>query len=104
LDPIDQWFSAAEAAANSTIASTAHGKVIHGKRERPHLYFDDKLHPTAFVSGVCVTPACDPVAGTFDKTADCSSRTQYHHCDANSPDGWYDRTYTLVQGVDGGTR
>eukprot|EP00041_Stephanoeca_diplocostata_P005948 m.71682 g.71682 ORF g.71682 m.71682 type:complete len:549 (+) comp16090_c0_seq1:181-1827(+) len=94
-----QWVSAAAAAANSTIASASHGVVVHGKRERPHLYFDRELHPTAFVSGVCITPSCDKMAGTFDPAADCTSATQYHHCDSNSPYGWYDRTYTLVQGI-----
>jgi hypothetical protein len=55
----------------------------------------------AQVTGVCINPACDPFdGGSIDPTADCTSATQYHHCDANSPGpGWYDRTYTLVQGV-----
>ena len=93
------WYSADEPAANSTIATLQFGDVVHGKRERPHLYFDAALNPIAFVSGVCITPECDPFAGTFNTSADCSSGTQYHHCDANSPLGWYDRTYTLVQEV-----
>ncbi len=93
------WFVADEAAANSTIATVQLGPVVHGKRARPHLYFDADFNPIAFVSGVCIIPDCDPFSGTFDPAADCSSLTQYHNCDANSPNGWYDRTYTLVQKV-----
>lgn len=94
--------TADDAAANSTIDTVQFGRVVHGKRERPHLYFDASLNPAAFVTGVCITPECDPFAGTFNASADCSSATQYHHCDANSPGpGWYDRTYTLVQGIRG---
>lgn len=93
------WYAADDAAANSTIDTVQYGPVVHGKRERPHLYFDAYMNPIAFVTGVCIIPACDPFSGSFDPTADCSSSSQYHNCDANSPDGWYDRTYTLVQSL-----
>ena len=97
------WYVASEPAANSTIAFNAPPlapAVVHGKRERPHPYFDATGAMTAFVSGVCITPACDPLdGGVIANASACSSRTQYYQCDANSPDGWYDRTYTLVQGV-----
>jgi hypothetical protein len=96
------WFVASDPAANSSILYDSNlGVVVHGKRERPHPYFDDAGNIVAFVSGVCITPSCNPLeGGKIDPTADCTSATQYHHCDANSPGpGWYDRTYTLVQGV-----
>jgi hypothetical protein len=96
-----EWRVAAEPAANSTIEFAGGlGAVVHGKRERPHLYMDAAGDIAAFVTGVCITPQCDPFdGGRVDPAADCSSAMQYHHCDANSPDGWYDRTYTLVQAV-----
>jgi hypothetical protein len=74
---------------------------VHGKRERPHLYLDASGNIAAFVSGVCIIPACNPLeGGAIDPTVDCSSAAQYHNCDANSPGpGFFDRTYTLVQGV-----
>jgi hypothetical protein len=100
------WTVSDYPAANSTIMysglpnTTGPVPVIHGKRERPHLYFDDNGDIAAFVSGVCITPRCNPIEGTIDPSADCNSTTQYHQCDANSPGpGWFDRTYTLVQGV-----
>jgi hypothetical protein len=96
------WTEAAQPAANSTIRTVQHGDVVHGKRERPHLYFDAAGSPTSFVSGVCINPQCDAFSGSFDaNNADCSSLAQYHNCDTNDGDGWYDRTYTLVQGVRG---
>jgi hypothetical protein len=74
--------------------------VVHGKRERPHLYMNPAGDIEAFVTGVCIIPACNPLeGGAIDPAADCSSGGQYHNCDANSPFGWYDRTYTLVQRV-----
>lgn len=99
------WYAAADAAANSSIAyDSGFHTVVHGKRERPHPYFvkdatTGRTHIGAFVSGVCITPECNPLAPShMVPGADCSSATQYHHCDANSPGpGWYDRTYTLVQ-------
>jgi hypothetical protein len=33
----------------------------------------------------------------YDPTEDCSSVRQYPLIDSNSPFGWYDSTYTLVQ-------
>lgn len=93
------WYASVLPAANSSINFEGLGVVVHGKRERPHLYFDDAGDIAAFVTGVCITPRCNPLEGAIDPTADCSSATQYHNCDANSPEGWYDRTYTLVQGV-----
>jgi hypothetical protein len=98
------WYAAADPAANSSIAYAGGlGVVVHGKRERPHLYFGADGRIAALVSGVCINPACDPLdGGAVDPSADCSSGGQYYKCDANSPDGWYDRTYTLVQGVAGG--
>ena len=96
------WTVGAEPAANSTIQYAGGlGAVVHGKRERPHLFMDAAGDIAAFVTGVCIIPACNPLdGGRIDPAADCSSGTQYHHCDANSPGpGWYDRTYTLVQGV-----
>lgn len=86
-------------AANSTVSSTSHGDISHGKRERPHLYFDDHLNPTAFITGVCLTPECDPFSGHFDRSADCSPAAQNHRCGMDPGRGYYDRTYTLVQGV-----
>jgi hypothetical protein len=97
------WYVSVLPAANSSIEfDSGLGVVVHGKRERPHPYMDPATGAiVAFVSGVCINPACDPLdGGSIDPTADCSSGTQYGHCDANSPGpGWYDRTYTLVQGV-----
>jgi hypothetical protein len=95
-----QWSTAAQAAANSSIEFKEWGVVVHGKRERPHLYMDEATGaPIAFVSAVCITPQCDPMAGTYNQSADCSSGTQYHQCDANPGVGWTDRTYTLVQAL-----
>ena len=85
-------------AANSTVAMAgSEGKfLVHGKRERPHVYYEgSKL--AAFVSGVGLVPACNPFAPMYDPSADCSSGTQYKLLDTNSPDGWTDSTYTLVQ-------
>lgn len=93
------WYSSLLPAANSSIVYEGLGVVIHGKRERPHVYLNDAGDISHFVSGVCITPSCNPLEGSIDPFADCSSATQYHNCDANSPDGWYDRTYTLVQEV-----
>ena len=95
------WFASVLPAANSSIAYEGLGVVVHGKRERPHLYIDANGDIAAFVSGVCITPACNPLeGGAVDPTVDCSSAAQYHACDANSPGpGFFDRTYTLVQGV-----
>lgn len=95
------WHVAASPAANSTIFYEGLGPVVHGKRERPHLYMDPATGDIAgFVTGVCITPSCDPLdGGAVDPSVDCSSATQYLQCDSNSPAGWYDRTYTLVQGV-----
>lgn len=92
-----QWFTASDPAANSTIATPGGGRVVHGKRERPHLYYEDgKL--AAFVSGMGIIPECDPDSPLYAPASDCSSATQYHHLDANSPGpGWWDRTYTNVQ-------
>lgn len=88
------WYVSALPAANSTITYEGHGPIVMGKRERPHLYMDPASGDiAAFVTGVCITPQCNPLEGSqYDPEADCSSGTQYHHCDANSPDGWYDRT------------
>jgi len=96
------WYVAAEAAANSTINYDSNlGTVIHGKRERPHPYMNSAGDIVAFVSGVCINPACNPLdGGSIDPTVNCSSAAQYYRCDSNSPNpGYYDRTYTLVQGV-----
>ena len=93
------WYSSLLPAANSSIAYEGLGVVVHGKRERPHLYLNKNGDISHFVSGVCIIPDCNPLEGTIDPAADCSSAAQYHNCDANSPNGWYDRTYTLVQGV-----
>ena len=61
---------------------------------------DENGDIAAFVSGVCINPACDVLDGGAPAPGvDCSSGAQYYRCDANSPSGWYDRTYTLVQGV-----
>ena len=95
-----KWFVSALPAANSSIAFDGGvGVVVHGKRERPHLYMNEAGDISAFVSGVCITPACDPFRGKPVNASACSAASQYYQCDANSPDGWYDRTYTLVQAV-----
>lgn len=95
------WFTSGDAAANSTISSVQFGPVVHGKRERPHLFFSETGSPRAFVTGVGITPFCNPLSdGVGWSTSECASATQYYHLDANSPGpGWYDSTYTLVQGV-----
>lgn len=105
------WFESSLPAANSSILYVGLGVVVHGKRERPHLYSDAVTGVIeAFVSAVCINPACDPFSGApIDPSFDCSSGTQYHRCDANSPGpGYFDRTYTLTQrvntaGTGGGT-
>ena len=96
-----RWYVAAAPAANSTIVYEGLGAVVHGKRERPHPIFNRNGDMTHLVTGVCIIPECDPLDGrSVDPRIDCSSKAQYHHCDANSPGpGWYDRTYTLVQAL-----
>lgn len=102
------WYVNAGAAANSSIVYTGLAPspstpqvVVHGKRERPHPYFDENGNIAAFVSGVCINPQCNPLeGGSIVPGVDCSSGGQYYKCDANSPGpGWFDRTYTLVQAV-----
>lgn len=56
------WFVAQDPAANSTIAYEGLGPVVHGKRERPHLYFNSDGAITHLVTGVCIDPACNPAA------------------------------------------
>ena len=93
------WYTAFEAAANASIATAGGawgGVVQHGKRERPHVYYEGGAL-RAFVSGVGLVPACTPWGPGFDPGADCSSRAQYPLIDTNSPWGWCDKTYTLVQ-------
>lgn len=93
------WLVDLEPAANASIATAggAFGGVVqHGKRERPHVYYEaGRLR--AFVSGVGLVPACTPWGPGYDPTADCSSVAQYPKIDSNSPEGWYDKTYTNVQ-------
>ena len=93
------WFTANDPAANSTIAAAGGafgGRIVHGKRERPHVYYENgRLR--AFVSGVGLVPSCNPMGPLYDPTADCSATAQYPLLDSNSPDGWYDSTYTSVQ-------
>lgn len=99
------WYVASDPAANSSVVyDSGLGVVVHGKRERPHPYFDESGRLSAFVSGVCLVPSCDPLDGApLDPTRDCTSGTQYAACDSNSPGpGWYDKTYTLVQEVNNG--
>jgi hypothetical protein len=96
------WTTAAEPAANSTIAAAGGafgGRIVHGKRERPHVYVDADGRLRAFVSGVGLVPACNPMGPLFNASADCSATAQYPLIDSNSPDGWYDSTYTSVQEV-----
>ena len=95
------WHVADEPAANSTIAFEAPlGTIVHGKRERPHLFMNAQGDLAALVTGVCIDPACDPRApGGVRAGVDCSAAAQYYRCDANSPEGWTDRTYTLVQAI-----
>ena len=94
-----QWFTAADPAANSTVRMAGGGVLVHGKRERPHVvYLDGEL--VAFVSGVGLVPQCNPFnQARYDPAADCSATTQYQLLDSNSPGGWTDSTYTLVQEV-----
>jgi len=95
-----QWYVSENAAANSTIATTNDGwggALVHGKRERPHVYYEGGVL-RAFVSGVGLVPFCNPMnTAKYNASAPCSSGTQYGFIDSNSPDGWYDATYTLVQ-------
>ena len=95
------WLTAADPAANSTVAAAGGaygGRIVHGKRERPHVYYEGgRLR--AFVSGVGLVPHCNPMGAAFDPAADCSAIAQYPLIDSNSPDGWYDQTYTSVQEV-----
>ena len=93
------WTTAFEPAANSTIAAAGGafgGRIVHGKRERPHVYYEDGAL-RAFVSGVGLVPRCNPMGSQYDPAADCSAKAQYPLLDSNSPDGWYDATYTSVQ-------
>jgi hypothetical protein len=94
------WFVQNDPAANSTIAvaNAPFSRVVHGKRERPHVYYEDGAL-RAFVSGVGLVPFCDPFSAAFDPAADCSATTQYALLDTNSPGGWTDKTYTSVQGA-----
>ena len=94
------WFVQNDPAANSTVAvsNAPFASVVHGKRERPHVYYEDGAL-RAFVSGVGLVPFCDPFGAAFNPSADCSATTQYALLDTNSPNGWTDKTYTLVQGV-----
>lgn len=102
------WYTSALPAANSSIAVQGYGTVVHGKRERPHLYMGADGSIQAFVTGVCINAECNPLPGGKAGALpglNCSSAAQYYRCDANSPyaagdrAGWWDRTYTLVQGV-----
>jgi hypothetical protein len=93
------WLKAVDAAANASIATAGGawgGVVQHGKRERPHVYYEDG-QLRAFVSAAGLVPACTPWGPGYDPGADCSSRAQYPLIDTNRPWGWYDKTYTLVQ-------
>ncbi len=53
------WYSAALPAANSSILYEGLGVVVHGKRERPHLYLDDNGNIAALVRATC--RACRPL-------------------------------------------
>jgi hypothetical protein len=97
------WLVQDEPAANSTIAvanASGFSQLVHGKRERPHVYYEDGTL-RAFVSGMGLVPFCDPFGESYTPGADCSATTQYALIDTNSPGGWTDKTYTNVQGLHG---
>ena len=96
------WFTADDPAANSTVSTAGEfgGFLVHGKRERPHVYYENGVL-RAFVSGVGLVPTCNPLSQKYNPSSDCSSTAQYPLLDTNSPYGWYDSTYTLVQEIKG---
>ena len=103
------WHVGAEAAGGSIIDVQGIGKVPFGKRERPHLYFDGDGNPTMIISGVAITPDCDPlspkpevgdatVTGGFG-SPNCSADAQHYRIRYNYSPGWQDRSFTLVQPI-----
>jgi hypothetical protein len=120
------WTASPTAAATSRIQYTAADggaplNVTFGKRERPHLVFDSSTgSPIAFVSAVGINPACDPFvfsgpggAPVIDTARlalinsggvpHCDAWTQYQRLDLNPEPAYYDRSWTHVQLLGGGS-
>ena len=98
------WHAFQAAPYSRAIETTAFGTVNHGRRERPHIYFDENSGaPTALVTGVAIVPRCDVMAGAAVKNQSldpmCAADVQYDLCSQNPGRGYQDRSYTLVQGI-----
>eukprot|EP01007_Sphenomonas_quadrangularis_P002684 NODE_443_length_1479_cov_149.490210_g327_i0.p1 GENE.NODE_443_length_1479_cov_149.490210_g327_i0~~NODE_443_length_1479_cov_149.490210_g327_i0.p1 ORF type:complete len:402 (+),score=90.41 NODE_443_length_1479_cov_149.490210_g327_i0:45-1250(+) len=74
------WKIADEPAYSTTVTYTNGTTLLYGKRERPHLLFDDDQNPIALTNGICTTP-------------------DYHLCNANPAPGYFDTSFTLIQPV-----
>jgi hypothetical protein len=72
-------------------------KLILGKRERPHLVFDEQRNILALVTGVCVSPANDD--DDTNNIQNDNEQQRWALCNNNPWPGYYDKTFTHVQRV-----
>lgn len=98
------WHSQGAEPYTRAIETATFGVVNHGRRERPHLYFDEQSGaPVVLVTGVSIVPQCDVMAGATVRNQSndpmCAVAKQYDLCGQNPGRGYHDRSYTLVQGI-----